>query len=139
MVHYWSNTEMCRSKVKWGSCAFAGDFRKIGACCVGRCRHRPLQTDLGVHTDSSGDFRIRRCGLRRRAPGGWGFPEGGGEARVCLKGKGLKRFQCHSSGKGGLRSLACIPMIAYTTRIFKPRGRFFAKKRRRPGVENNLP
>ena len=57
-----------------------------------------------------------------------GFPEGGGEARVCLKGKGLKRFQCHSSGKGGFRPLACIPMIAYTTRIFKPRGRFFAKK-----------
>ncbi len=64
----------------WGSCAFAGDFRKIGACRVGRCRHRPLQTDLGVHTDSSGDFRIRRCGLRRRAPeGGGASPRGAGK------------------------------------------------------------
>ena len=91
---------------------------------------------IGPYKRIWGYIRIRRgifvfggagCGGGRRR-GGWGFPEGGGEARVCLQGKGSKRFQCHDSGKGGFRPLAFVPMIAYTTRIFKPCGRFFAKK-----------
>ena len=85
---------VCRLPVHigpWGSCAFAGDFRKIGASCVGRCRHRPLQTDLGGTYGFAGRFSysaVRAAGgaeprpyqLRWRAPeGGWGFPEGTGK------------------------------------------------------------
>ena len=45
---------------------FYGNLRRIRRCPMGRCGHRPLQIDLGVHTDSPENFRIRRCMLRGR-------------------------------------------------------------------------
>ena len=99
------------------TCRFHENPRRIRNCLMGRCGHRPLQCNAQVHTNLpkicrrfAEDFcrTVLFCRAEQSsAPTnsiqfsfffgerGGGLPRGGGEARICLRERGLKRFQCH--------------------------------------------